>query len=284
MMKAAGLVVFFLLPIALLVVSVVVSDVVHALSAGPDATVASPFVVRGEVSDGDIVSYDSNTGTCHPSKLPEDEMMFGVVVLDPVMYMTDGEEEEGMVPIVRYGNVVVNVSDATGAILAGDLVTTSLIAGKGQRISRERGAYVMGFALEDMVLTGETVEIDGNVIRMGKVPVALRIGPYVSGQSSAFLASTTAMGYMPGSTQPDGERGLDIFKMFRYLLASIVAVGTVIIAARRFGDAFSQSVISVGRNPMARSQIRSMVLWNAFLLVVISGIGLGVAVAIIMAP
>ncbi len=279
-MKAAGLVACFMYFIGLVVVPLSAT----AVSFGPEATVASPFVARGDVIDGDIVSYDAESGTVHPSQLPEDEMMFGVVVLEPVMYMTDGADEEGAVPVVRYGNVSVNVTDATGPILAGDLVTTSYIAGKGQRISRDQGAYVMGFALEDMVLTGDILDLEGRTIRVGSVPVALRIGPYVSGQSSAFLASTTALGYMPGSTQPDGERGLDLFKMFRYLLASIVAVGTVIVAARRFGDAFSQSVISVGRNPLARSQIRSMVLWNAFLLIVISGIGFAVAVAIIMAP
>jgi F0F1-type ATP synthase membrane subunit c/vacuolar-type H+-ATPase subunit K len=75
-----------------------------------------------------------------------------------------------------------------------------------------------------------------------------------------------------------------MFKVFRYSLAAIVAALAILVAARRFGDTFSQSVISVGRNPLARSQIRSMVVWNSFLIILISCVGFGISALIIFVP
>jgi len=256
---------------------------VHAQSEAY-TTVASPVAIDGAVVNGDIVSYDAATGTCHPSKLPADEMMYGVVVLDPIMYLYDVEADSERTPVVRYGETIVNVSDVAGVIQAGDLVTTSYIAGKGQRIGREEGAYVMGFALEDMeYLDVPPININGAQIRLGTVPVALRIGPFVTKEGASFLASTS-VGGLPGRTEQEGNFGFDLFKFFRYILGSLVALAAVIVAARRFGDAFSQGVVSVGRNPLARSQIRAMVLWNALIIVLISSIGLGVGIVIIIAP
>jgi len=247
-------------------------------------TVASPIVVRGDVSNGDLVSYDAETGTCHPSKLPADEMMYGVVVFDPVMYLDDPNIDAEGTPVVRYGEVVVNVTTINGAIQAGDLITTSFVAGKGQRIDRDEGAYVIGFALENMTTTpGETFEVDGITVQVGTVPVALRIGPYVTKQGAEFVATSTVNGIL-ASQGIDPDEGVDYFRMFRFVLGAMVAVGSVLLATRRFGDAFSQSVISVGRNPLAQSRIRSMLLWNTLLIIIISCIGLGVGVAIVLAP
>ncbi len=247
-------------------------------------TVASPVTVQGEVINGDVVSYDAETGTVHPSALPADEMMYGVVVTDPVMYIYETTTTDRQVPVVRYGEALVNVTDIGGEIRAGDLVTTSVVEGKGKRISRDEGAYALGFALEDMRLLDQAPSVvRGKEVRMGTVPVALRIGPYVTKDGASYLASSSVLGITV--TERFQERsGLDLFKLMRYLLGSLVAISAVVIAARRFGDTFKQSIVSVGRNPLARSQIRAMVLWNALFIILISSIGLGVGIAIVIAP
>lgn len=246
-------------------------------------TVASALTVSGDVSDGDIISYDAAGGMYRRSSAFADEMMYGVVVHDPVLYLEGVGASATGTPVVRYGEVTMNVTTLGGTIRAGDLVTSSTVPGAGQRVNRDEGVYVLGFALDDMVTTGETfTDGDGATVSRGTVSVALRIGPYVTREGAAFIASGTIQGV--GLADAEGNDGLDVFKLFRYILASFVAISAVIVASRRFGDTFSQSVISIGRNPLAHSHIRSMVLWNAFLILVISGVGFGIGAAIIFAP
>jgi F0F1-type ATP synthase membrane subunit c/vacuolar-type H+-ATPase subunit K len=249
-------------------------------------TVASTIETEGTLRDGDIVSYNPGQNIYHPSKEYADEMVYGVVVLDPVLHLSELEGTTASTtgtPVVRYGEVVVNVSTLGGEIHAGDLVTTSVIEGFGQRVAREDGSYVLGFALEDMQFNGESVQVGEQTIELGNVAVALRIGPYVTKQGAELIASTTLLG-QGGIVEDDGEGGIDMFKVFRYSLAAIVAALAILVAARRFGDTFSQSVISVGRNPLARSQIRSMVVWNSFLIILISCVGFGISALIIFVP
>jgi F0F1-type ATP synthase membrane subunit c/vacuolar-type H+-ATPase subunit K len=254
------------------------------LAAPTYTTVASTTYIDEEVQDGDIISYNPETSTYRRSQTFADEMMYGVVVRDPVLHLQDREASATGTPVVRYGEVLMNVSTLGGSIYAGDLITSSVLPGIGQRVGREEGAYVLGFALEDMVLTGERIEMEnGTTAELGKVSVALRIGPYVTREGAAFLASTSVSGIQLPE-RAEGQGGFDYFKMFRYVLASLVAVSAVVVASRRFGDTFSQSVISIGRNPLAQSHIRSMVLWNAFLIFTICAVGFGIAAAIIFVP
>lgn len=256
----------------------------NAYAAPAYTTVASTTFIEGDVRDGDIVSYDPETGTYTPSSIFADEMMYGVVVVDPVLYLQDANQTASGTPVVRYGEVTMNVSTLGGPIYAGDLVTSSVIPGVGQRVDRDGGAYVLGFALSDMTLKGETVEVSaGSFAELGTVSVALRIGPHVTREGAAYIASSSLYGVQ--NTAEEGEAGgFDLFKMFRYILASLVALSAVVVASRRFGDTFSQSVISIGRNPLAQSHIRSMVLWNAFIILIICSVGFGIGAAIIFVP
>lgn len=248
-------------------------------------TVASSLIVDGDVRDGDVISYSPEENTYHSSATYADEMLYGVVVLDPVLTLssnTEGVVENG-VPVVRYGEAVVNVSTLGGVVRAGDLLTTSVLEGYAQRVSREDGPYILGFAIEDMTSTGETADVDGTTVTLGKVPVALRIGPHVTKEGAELISSSTLLG-QGGIVQMQEQGGFDTFKLVRYVMASLVAALTILVATRRFGDTFSQSVVSVGRNPLARSQIRSMVIWNSILIIIISAVGFGISALILFLP
>jgi hypothetical protein len=267
-------------------VAITLFDSKHS-SADSYTTVAVPIVVEGTARDGDIIAYDPRTGTYHVSKSTGDENVFGVIVDDPVLYMeSDVSERQGARPVVRQGEAVVNVSTAAGVIRAGDLVTTSSIPGTGQRASRDDIGYILGFAIEDMFVSSNEVTVGDMVAQLGNVPVALRIGPHLSEKGVSFIASTSIEGF---HQHPDGEfdtaaGSIDLFKVLRYILAAVVALTAMIISVRRFGDTFTQSVISVGRNPLARPQIRSILFWNALLIVLVSGVGFAIAAAIILFP
>ena len=252
-------------------------------------TVASNIDLAGVARDGDIVSYDPGQNRYHLSEEREDELMYGVVVLDPVLLLSNGVSVEDATgtPVVRFGEAVVNVSTLGGEIRAGDLITSSAVVGFGQRVDSDEAEFVLGFALEDMQTLEATVSVDDRTVELGRVPVALRIGPHVSKEGAALISGGMLTRGENGELlvgQNEEGQGFDFFKMFRYFLAAIVAILTVIVATRRFGDTFSQSVISVGRNPLARAQIRSMVIWNSILIVLISCVGFGISALIVFAP
>ncbi len=253
-----------------------------------NTTLASPIVVNGDVHDGDIVVYDMLTKSYTLSEQVSDSGTFGVVVTDPVLVMQkSADPEEKTYPVVRFGEAVTNVSDLNGEIQAGDLVTTSRIVGVGQRMDRADSGNILGFALGPVTYPDASmaVDVEGTTARLGKVLVALRIGYFrehekdVEKVSPPILTASTTAGTLTTKEDPGG--GFDVFRFFRYLLGSLVALTAVVLALRRFGDLFAQSIISVGRNPLARSQIRSILVWNAILIVVVSSVGLGIGVAII---
>ena len=255
------------------------------------ATVASPVEVVGSVNDHDIISYNATDDTYSPSRHFADESMLGVVVDDPVLYMGEGISSASSVrPIIRIGEAVVNVSTIGGEIKAGDIITTSEIPGNGQRADKENTPYILGFALDNMTLNGNEIVYDNKNIKLGTVPVALRIGPYITKEGASFITTgkkeldelANAVG--KGGTEQSDVVNVGPFKVFRLLLAAIVAISSIVISITRFGDAFREGVVSIGRNPLARSQIHSVLLWNTLLIILVSGVGLSVAVAIILFP
>lgn len=255
---------------------------------GVPNTIASAFAIDGEVQDGDIVSYDVERGVYVPAQQTADRNMFGVVADDPVLFVGDGEDDTGMRPIVRYGESIVNVSTLNGEVQAGDFVTTSRVIGVGQRVGVDTATYILGIATSPMSFTGETVLVDGETVRLGQVPVALRIGFFSDGTDDAefdelraLYASSAAA--MQSSVENESNRtGLDFFLLFRYILGAAVTIASILVALRRFGGLFNESVVAVGRNPLAHSQVRSLLIWNTFMIIAVSGVGLVFGVLIIV--
>lgn len=274
-----------------LIFSVSIFTVPAIASVYDFTTVASPILVTGTANDHDIVSYHSDADIYQVSGSFADESMFGVIVDDPVLYLESPLAlYDNARPVVRHGEALVNVSTLGGEIHAGDIVTTSPILGIGQRAKRQDATYILGFALDTMVPSGRTIMHEGKEVELGTVPVALRIGPYLTQESIAFVATgkeiLSKTGGLGGLTGEDGSRQEEIptFKVFRYILATLIAVTSIVVSLGKFGDAFKQSVVSIGRNPLARSQIRAILFWNIVLMFFVSGAGLSVAAAIILMP
>lgn len=237
-------------------------------------TLASSVVIEGDVQDGDIISYNPETQSYYVTQKISDKNIFGVMVSNPVLYMSDSTAS-GTQSIVRFGETMVNVSDWSGQIKAGDIITTSHIVGAGQRMMSDESGYVVGFALTDAEYQSETQQVEGKDVHVGRVLTSLSIG-YLEGdedREELILSEETE------EEQPAEEKES---KIFRYLIGSTVIIIAMILVLRRFADLFSQSVVSVGRNPLAHSKIRSILIWNAMLVVIIGAIGVGIGIALII--
>ncbi len=69
----------------------------------------------------------------------------------------------------------------------------------------------------------------------------------------------------------------------RYLLSALIAIASLLLAFRSFVSDANYGVISIGRNPRAKTSIQSMVFFNALLATTIAGGGLFAAMMVLFA-
>ena len=248
------------------------------IAAESNLNIASTYqLIDTEYSDGDIVSIATESGKLSLSKLGYDEKMFGVIDLSPIMVY---RVEEG-VPVVRAGEVFVNVTNLNGLVVVGDYVTSSEISGKGQKAPDLVG-YMLGRSLETFnEKEASSIDYEGKKLLLGKVKVAVGIGPAspvqlkVSGGLFGTLKQLATSFLYNIQTSKQTER------IIRYIIAAIVALVTIYINFRSFGRNITKGIESIGRNPLAKVPIQSMIIVNIILIAVVSLGGILLSLAII---
>jgi hypothetical protein len=225
------------------------------------------FIDDKDAVDGDIMSLAPKKETLVRSAKNSDERMFGVLISNPVMvYRT-----LSTLPVARDGE----------AIEVGDYVTSSPIAGKGQKAEGVAG-YMVGVALSafDGKSASQSADFGGKKYAMGTVKINVGIGP-------ASPVITKAAGGLLGtlkqlatailfniSTSKQAER------IIRYILAVLIAVIIIYVSYRTFGRNVTKGIEAIGRNPLAKASIQTMITLNIVLLAisVIAGIALSLVV------
>jgi F0F1-type ATP synthase membrane subunit c/vacuolar-type H+-ATPase subunit K len=234
----------------------------RSVYAQEDSVIAvSVEVLNEDVEEGMIVSLVD--GSYVLSTREYDSRIFGVVVFNPSLSLQDTNLENFQY-VATSGEAPVRVSGANGNIKAGDYITSSNIAGIGQRV--DTNGYVVGIALEDY-----TFESPNDVILMYAYidtgPVVLERGLdrnifelLRSGFRVPFLTPLTA---------------------FRYILAALVSLVAFLIGFSSFGRISGSSIEALGRNPLASKSIRSTVILNFLFTLGVVLIGLAISYLIL---
>ncbi|TSC66549.1 MAG: Uncharacterized protein CEO22_27, partial [Candidatus Berkelbacteria bacterium Gr01-1014_85] len=230
----------------------------QGINPAPPASVATePASPRGgigftvkvenpDASDGDIVSfYDEGYAL---SKIGHDAKMLGVVSLNPAIAV--GVPSEDGIPVVSSGHAYVRVSSINGAIKKGDFITSSVVPGIGAKA--EGFGQILGVALADFA--------EPNTDIIGRIPVSINI--------------RTETPFDQFVSKP--------FDFLRYLLAFVIAAGSVILGFVYFGKVARTGVEALGRNPLAGRLIEFGVFLNLFLTIGIIAIGVIIAYGIII--
>jgi len=237
------------------------------------SSIAKTYSIDGDdVESGDIIAHDDESDRYRLAR-PGDEDVAGVVVHDPLLLLDNGN---GGIPVVSTGELLVNVTTASGAIAINDFITVSPIPGKG--MGARSGDIVIGvakepFSLEEALLT---VVQNGEEIGIGVIRAQVNVG---SGVVLPTRGGTLDLG-KPSLGAPGGSV-LDILK---YAAAILIAVGSLYIAFRNFGANIRNSIVSIGRNPLAKTSIQSMVLVNILLVLLVGVGGLFLSLAILLLP
>lgn len=263
-----------LLPLTLLIIgSIFIPSIVNAQTTGIDVSFTRPVTDKEAVS-GDIVESSENglvrSTTAYSTKI------YGVLQ-ENSLFVYRKVATDSSKPIARNGIVAVNVTTLTGDIKIGDYITSSPIAGKGQKANRP--GYVVGVAMEDFnTEEAENISYEGQNYPVGSILVALKpefAGGVASGSTGRLIDQ---LGSQLFRNIEDTE-GFN--RLIRYGIAGIVIVVAFIVGFVIFARSIPKSIEAIGRNPLARSQIQFTIMLNIFLTVVVALLGIGGAFLII---
>ncbi len=217
----------------------------------PDDAVATP---------GMVVRFDEATNSYELSATPYDGAVYGVVGERPaIVYVT----ASNTVPVVTQGvsGVLVDAS-ANGPITRGDVLTTSGRDSSAMRADVDTDA-VFAIALEDLA--------SGQGIVFAEVGVAR--AREVQEQRRAAAAALTAA----------AEEGEDV-PTGRLIVAALVALGALGFLLWSFRSILNSGVLSVGRNPRARSSVVFMSISSMTMVLVLVLVVVFIALAILVLP
>lgn len=226
-----------------------------------------------ETKEGDIL-VTSSDGLKRASQ-SYDNKMFGVLQNEPVIVYRTGQTDAK--PVMRTGTATVNVTTLNGPIKYGDYITTSPIAGKGQKATQS--GYALGVALADFDGKDAT-QIDGPAgkISSGKLLIAIRI-EYAELTNPRFAGEL--FGFVGSSILENVRDPKQLGNVIRYLAAGLVVILSFTFGFLTFSRSISKSIEAIGRNPLAKNTIQLSMIINIVLLVITSIIGIIASVLII---
>lgn len=223
--------------------------------------VANNLVVAdSKIKSGDIV-VQTDKGIVRAT-VPFDPRMIGVAVQFPVM--SSGLKSGKTKSIMSSGRAMVNVTAKHGIINEGDSVTSSDIAGVGQKADIQ--GYILGKALASYK----------NDKKDGQIPVLINMGSFSSGPNVAG-----ALGALTGSLSAGFQNTQNFPIVLRYILAFLISIITFFVSSFTFVKFMRHGLEAIGRNPLAKRTIISGMILNAVVIAVLTIAGFGIAVAIV---
>lgn len=232
---------------------------VHAQAQGVSLTTLYP-IADPKAIDGDIL-ITSSKGLVR-ANVSYSSKMFGILQTTPLMVYTTPDLKGK--PVIRDGVAEVNVTNEGGTIKAGDYISSSPTAGKGQKIIQS--AYILGVALEDMHGKSD------------KIRVAINIQYAELTNTKSVLRLLDAFNIAAFQTVKDPERASQFVS---YTGAALVIIASLILSFAIFARSITKSIEAIGRNPLAKNAIQLSILINAGLTILTILIGVGAAILIL---
>jgi len=225
-------------------------------------TAVSITIIDKDIKDGDIiVSTPKGYGK---TTTAYDSNMYGVYTQSPAIFLQNTTDTQTK-PVTTSGKANVLVSSIGGNIKKNDFITTSTIAGVGQKATRN--GMVLGTALQDYS--------NSNQKTTGLIQVA--INPHFN--ASFADNKTNVLEILRNASDPTT---LTQATSLRYVLAAGIVLISFAIGFVFFGRVTSSGVEALGRNPLASRMIQFSLILNLIILVVIIGAGLALGYMILI--
>lgn len=234
---------------------------VYAQSALSNGTaIGVPFASK--VLNGDIITSTPNGYEL--STTPYDQQIFGVVSLNPAVYLKNTTAKDE-IPVISSGQVLLRVSTINGNINPGDFITSSKLPGIGEKATDN--GFVLGQAIQGYS--------SNNSQSIGQVLVTLQ--PHfqqLTDNITRTLASSLTFGLSEAVSSPLG--------VIRYFIAGIITLLSFYFGFRFFGRASNRGVEAIGRNPLAKQAILMSVFFNTVITIGIMFFGVAISYLILV--
>lgn len=229
------------------------------------AMYAVPYTASGgrSLPAGTIVVFDKE-GSVRAARHDEARHVIGSVAPLPEDTLMPGK-----VGVASSGVVSVVVSDQNGPIKKGDRITLSAIEGVGMKA--QAAGWIIGIAQTDFSSAStsvgqEVVRGDGQRVRVAlrEVPLLLSVS-YYGGEQGAG-----ALGWLQGAAEAIAGHKVPLE---RAVAAAFIFATAIILLVMLIASAVKQSLIAIGRNPMANGKIAKSlvrVLLTAFGVIVVA--------------
>ncbi|MBL7078033.1 hypothetical protein ISS42_00010 [Candidatus Shapirobacteria bacterium] len=227
--------------------------------------IAISILIRGEkVEDGDIVSSTSQGYVI--SAIPYDPAIYGVVVKNPAVSF-ETALSPNTYPVVNIGKVYARVSCLNGNIEEGDFITSSDIAGVGQKADQQ--GFMLGTALESYENS------DPRAVKTILISLKPSYNTAVEGRGRGI-------NLLSGIKMAASSPFLTPLTSLRYLFAVIVTAFSFLLGFLYYGKIAKTGIEALGRNPLAARTISAGIVFNVILTGVIIAAGLFLAYLILV--
>lgn len=240
------------------ILGLLVQNFFTPMAQAESSGITSSYKMQDEqAEDGDIVCFSEQAGQLARCIKPYDERVFGIYVKKPDAVLRGGIDQK---PIAREGKTIVNVTTLSGPIEPGDYLTTSQVAGKGQKAAEPLG-YVIGRSLGSLKEgEGTKFEINGREAFLGKIEVALDFAA-LGVLPRGTILDKIGFAFVKGTQTPQAA-GL----FLRYIVAGVLTTVVVIVSFNTFGKNIGKGIEAIGRNPLAKSYIQFVIIINTLLI------------------
>lgn len=225
-------------------------------------TAISVLIIDKNVGDGSIIA--STPKGYGLTKTAYDSNMYGVYTESPSIFLQNTDDPQTK-PVTTSGKANVLVSSINGNIKKNDFITTSTIAGAGQKATRN--GMVLGTALADYSNSDQKAT--------GKIMAS--INPHFN--ASFIDQKTNILEILRNASDPST---LTQFTTLRYIIAAGIVLLAFAIGFIYFGRIARSGVEALGRNPLAGKTIQINLVLNLALMIIIILAGLAIGYLILI--
>ena len=239
-----------------------------APAAAAVTTISQGYSASSNIAIGSLVSLENNSNdSVTAASTSNINNLFGVVINNGSSILTLDNGSKTEVQVATSGILPVLVSDCNGSIGSGDPVTASPIQGVGMKATTN--IKIVGIAQGKV--TGTTKqkvakEICGSEeITLGQVPVLISVAYHYREPEKTIIPAS--LQNLANTVAGKSVSSLPIIISAAIFLITIIIVVAIIYSLIR------NSIISIGRNPMAQSAVYRDVIQLSALVLAILGVG-----------
>jgi hypothetical protein len=241
--------------------------------ASASTLISETYSASDKMQSGTIVSLKKNTSDkVEAASTANTAYILGIVIDSDNSQLSISNNENNQVHVATNGIEPVLVSDINGAIAVGDSITASPITGVGMKatdnvkvVGVAQEAFPNGSASKASITDKKTKQKQD--VKLGQISALVNVAYYYKQPEKTIIPS--AIQNVANALAGKKVNSLPIIVSIGIFIMAMIVVVSIVFSLIR------NSIISVGRNPMAQSAVYRNVIQLSLLVIIILGVAVG---------